>query len=48
MGDWKTLLSVPRFRGLWIALLCANLGSWSVLAALPILVTLTYYLRPAG
>ena len=38
MGDWKTLLSVPRFRGLWIALLCANLGSWSVLAALPILV----------
>jgi len=35
LGDWKTLLSVPRFRGLWVALLCANLGSWSVLAALP-------------
>jgi predicted MFS family arabinose efflux permease len=38
MGDWKTLLAVPRFRALWLALLCANLGSWSVLAALPILV----------
>lgn len=38
MGDWRTLLSVQRFRALWIALLCANLGSWSVLAALPILV----------
>ena len=38
MGDWKTLLGVPRFRGLWIALICANLGSWSLLAALPILV----------
>jgi predicted MFS family arabinose efflux permease len=42
MGDWKTLLSLPRFRGLWIALLCANLGSWSVLAALPILVAERY------
>ena len=42
MGDWKTLLAVPRFRGLWIALLCANLGSWSVLAALPILVAERY------
>ena len=38
MGDWKTLLLTPRFRGLWIALVCANLGSWSMLAALPILV----------
>ena len=42
MGDWKTLLLVPRFRALWFALLCANLGSWSVLAALPILVAERY------
>lgn len=42
MGDWRTLLSVPRFRGLWLALLCANLGSWSLLAALPILVAQRY------
>ena len=42
MGDWKTLLAVPRFRGLWLALLCANLGSWSVMAALPILVAERY------
>jgi predicted MFS family arabinose efflux permease len=38
MGDWRTLLAVPRFRALWFALICANLGSWSVMAALPILV----------
>jgi predicted MFS family arabinose efflux permease len=38
MGDWRILLATRRFRGLWIALLCANLGSWSLLAALPILV----------
>lgn len=42
MGDWKTLLAVPRFRALWFALLLANLGSWSVLAALPILVAERY------
>jgi MFS family permease len=42
MGDWKSLLAVPRFRALWFALLCANLGSWSVLAALPILVAERY------
>ncbi len=42
MGDWKTLLSVPRFRALWFALLCANLGGWSVMAALPILVAERY------
>jgi MFS family permease len=42
MGDWKFLLTVPRFRALWFALLCANLGSWSVLAALPILVADRY------
>jgi predicted MFS family arabinose efflux permease len=42
MGDWKTLLAVPRFRALWFALLCANLGGWSVMAALPILVAERY------
>jgi predicted MFS family arabinose efflux permease len=42
MSDWKALLAVPRFRGLWTALLCANLGSWSVMAALPILVAERY------
>ena len=38
MTDWKTLLAAPRFRALWIALFCVNLGSWCVMAALPILV----------
>ncbi len=38
MHDWKTLLGVPRFRTLWISLVCANLGSWGLMAALPILV----------
>ncbi len=42
MGDWKTLLAVPRFRALWFAMLCTHLGSWSVLAALPILVAERY------
>lgn len=38
MHDWKTLLATPRFRSLWLALVCNNLGSWCVMAALPILV----------
>ena len=38
MHDWKTLLITPRFRALWLALVCNNLGSWCVMAALPILV----------
>lgn len=38
MHDWKTLLATPRFRALWLALLCYNLGAWCVMAALPILV----------
>ncbi len=38
MRDWGILLAVPSFRGLWIALLFASLGGWSVMAALPILV----------
>jgi MFS family permease len=42
MRDWRTLLAAPRFRGLWLALVCANLGSWSMLAALPILVAERY------
>jgi hypothetical protein len=36
--DWRTLLAEPRFRALWLALLCDNLGNWCVIAALPILV----------
>ena len=42
MHDWKTLLAVPRFRALWLALVGADLGSWCVLAALPILVAERY------
>lgn len=38
MHDWTILLSAPRFRALWLTLICNNLGSWCVLAALPILV----------
>ena len=38
MHDWKTLLATPRFRALWLALVCNNMGSWCVMAALPILV----------
>src|ERR1700735_2086908 len=38
MTDWKSLLAAPTFRALWIALVLANLGSWAVLATLPILV----------
>jgi len=38
MQDWRTLLAAPRFRALWLALVSNNLGSWSVIAALPILV----------
>jgi hypothetical protein len=38
MQDWKTLLATPRFRALWLALVSNNMGSWCVMAALPILV----------
>ena len=38
MTDWRTLSALPRFRALWLALFCVNLGSWCVMAALPILV----------
>jgi hypothetical protein len=36
--DYQALLAAPRFRAFWIALLCDNLGSWCVIATLPILV----------
>ena len=42
MRDWAILLRTPRFRALWIALLCNNLSSWCVMAALPILVAQKY------
>ena len=42
MRDWAVLLRTPRFRALWIALLCNNLSSWCVMAALPILVAQKY------
>jgi hypothetical protein len=38
MRDWRALLAAPRFRAFWLALLCNNLGSWCVIATLPILV----------
>ncbi len=38
MHEWKTLLGLARFRALWLALICNNLGSWCVIAALPVLV----------
>lgn len=38
MNHYRTLLATPRFRRFFLALLCNNLGSWCVTAALPILV----------
>lgn len=38
MSEWKTLLTTSRFRAFWLALVVQNLGSWCVIAALPILV----------
>lgn len=38
MRDWRALLAAPSFRSFWLALLCDNLGSWCVIATLPILV----------
>jgi len=38
MHDWRILLSTARFRSLWLTLVCNNLASWSVIAALPVLV----------
>lgn len=38
MKDYRALLTAPGFRAFWLALLCNNLGSWCVIATLPILV----------
>lgn len=38
MKAWRTLLGSAAFRGFLLALLSNNLGSWCVIAALPILV----------
>ncbi len=38
MRDWKTLLTTPGFRTFWLALLSDGLGTWCVIATLPILV----------
>lgn len=38
MRDWKTLLSTPGFRSFWLALVSDGLGTWCVIATLPILV----------
>jgi Major Facilitator Superfamily len=38
VNEWRTLLAAPRFRAFFLALLCDNLGSWCVIAAMPILV----------
>jgi hypothetical protein len=38
MNDYQALLATARFRTFWLALLCENLGSWCVIASLPILV----------
>ena len=42
MTDYAALLRAPRFRAFWLALLCNNLGSWCVIATLPILVAERY------
>ena len=42
MNDYTALLRAPRFRAFWLALLCNNLGSWCVIATLPILVAERY------
>jgi len=38
MNDYRALLAAPRFRGLLLALLCNGLGTWCVIASLPLLV----------
>ena len=42
MNDYRALLRAPRFRAFWLALLATNLGSWCVIATLPILVAQRY------
>jgi MFS family permease len=38
MNHYRTLFAERRFRGFFLALLCDNLGTWCVIASLPILV----------
>lgn len=38
MHEWRLVLGHPVFRRFWLALLINNLGNWSVIASLPILV----------
>jgi MFS family permease len=38
MRDWKILLTTPGFRRFWLALMSDSLGTWCVIATLPILV----------
>ena len=38
MQDWKTLLSTKAFRALCLALVCYDLGTWCVVAMLPVLI----------
>lgn len=38
MRDWKILLTTPGFRSFWLALMSDALGTWCVIATLPILV----------
>ena len=42
MHDYLTLLRTQRFRAYWLAMICFNLGSWGVIATLPILVAERY------
>lgn len=38
MQDWKTLLATKAFRGFCLALVCYDLGTWCVIAMLPVLI----------
>jgi predicted MFS family arabinose efflux permease len=38
MRDWKILLTTPGFRSFWLALMSDGMGTWCVIATLPILV----------
>ena len=42
MKDYSALLRAPGFRAFWVAMLAANMGSWCVIATLPVLVAERY------
>lgn len=42
MNDYKALLAAPRFRVFWLAQLTDSLGSWALMAAIPILIAQRY------